>query len=208
MPTNAPNKIRVPVGSDAYALTADLLAMAKSANVVVTVTNAAERDALPKVVGMVVGRTDLNGLMEVWDGTTWRSIVKRRHAEFTGSASPVGGADWGFGVFTADATAADNNTFCVPGGNSRLTFTEPGVYSIQAKFGASSSPGFYYGAIKNSANTDVYADGDNGNGVSWGASVAHPCLRIPAAGTDILIGLKTAVTCTASIRLTVQKISD
>ncbi|WNM72806.1 minor tail protein [Arthrobacter phage RedFox] len=55
------NKAQVPVGSDPYALTADLKKMAETLNVVIPVAGAAERDALPAVRGMRVARLDQPG---------------------------------------------------------------------------------------------------------------------------------------------------
>lgn len=55
------NKAQVPVGSDPYALTADLKKMAESLNVTIPVAGATERDALPAVRGTRVARLDLPG---------------------------------------------------------------------------------------------------------------------------------------------------
>lgn len=77
MPTNAWNKTRVPVGSDPYSLTADLLALAKSINMPVLVGSEAERNAIawPSGSGPATGnsviRTDLGGLKQTWDGSKW-----------------------------------------------------------------------------------------------------------------------------------------
>ncbi|UXE05371.1 minor tail protein [Arthrobacter phage Renna12] len=56
------NKAQVPVGSDPYALTADLKTLAETLNVTIPVADAAERDALPAVRGMRVTRLDQPGM--------------------------------------------------------------------------------------------------------------------------------------------------
>lgn len=67
------NKIQVPTNSDAWTnLTTDLATMADSANVVIRVASQAERDALTKVAGLTVVRTDLPGdPIQTCDGTNW-----------------------------------------------------------------------------------------------------------------------------------------
>lgn len=79
MATTVPtwNKGKAPAGNTGWQLTPDIRAGLESMNVVVPVANKAERDGitppLGKYVGMVVSRADLNGLLEVWDGTRWES---------------------------------------------------------------------------------------------------------------------------------------
>ncbi|AYN58777.1 minor tail protein [Arthrobacter phage Polka] len=66
------NKTQVPVGSDPYALTADLKTLAEGLNVVIPVSSAAERDALPDPYeGMTVTRLDRNGDFETYRGGAW-----------------------------------------------------------------------------------------------------------------------------------------
>lgn len=73
MPTTRPNGTKVPINADAYNLTADLATTGNSANVVIPVANQAARDALTSYPGMTVIRLDLGTVMEIWDGTIWRS---------------------------------------------------------------------------------------------------------------------------------------
>lgn len=208
MPQIRANKITTPLPSDAYSLTPDIATLADSANVVIRVSSQAERDALTKVAGLCVTRSDLNGLIEVCDGTNWLSSVKRRHAEFTGTASTTGGASWGFGVLAEVAGAKFNNTFAVPSAASKLTLAEAGCYSVTLKAGSGSAPGFFYVSIKNAADTNAFADGNNGGGIDWGATTSIPNLLIPTANTDILFGLRTANSVSVTATITVQKISD
>ena len=68
------NGIEVPTNSDPYNLTDDLANMGKGANVIIAVSNQAQRDALTdKFVGMTVRRLDFRGVLEWWDGSGWVS---------------------------------------------------------------------------------------------------------------------------------------
>ncbi|QOI67665.1 minor tail protein [Arthrobacter phage Orcanus] len=72
MPIQTVNKTSVPVGSDPYALTADLKKTVEGLRTVIPVANQAERDALPSPFeGMTVERTDLNGALEVYTSGAW-----------------------------------------------------------------------------------------------------------------------------------------
>lgn len=75
MSTQSKNGATVPVGSDPYALTADLLKMMESAGLVYPVPDQATRDAIPSPgTGMVVSRLDRFGVLEYWDGDSWEPI--------------------------------------------------------------------------------------------------------------------------------------
>lgn len=75
------NKTKTMAGSDGWNLTTDTGTALDSANVVVPVANATERDALTpplgKYVGMAVTRADLGGIIEVWNGSAWLSVANR-----------------------------------------------------------------------------------------------------------------------------------
>ena len=73
------NKTKTPAGVDPWNLTPDIGAALDSANVVIPVASATERDGLAAVapggvlpVPTVVWRTDKNRL-ETWNGTVWRA---------------------------------------------------------------------------------------------------------------------------------------
>ncbi|MDQ5861282.1 MAG: hypothetical protein M3536_03360 [Actinomycetota bacterium] len=214
MPQTRANKITVPVNSDAYNLTTDLAAMADSANVVIRVSSAAERDALVKVAGLCVTRSDLGGLIEVCDGTNWLSSVKRRRAEFTGTSDGTtgAGAAWQFSVLTKDTGNSFNDAFVTASASkSRITFAEAGTYIIHVKVGVTAAPGVSYTSIKNSADTYAHGDGNNGTGADWGVTASAGGVYVAAGGTDILFGLRTANAVTAAqctVRILVTKISD
>lgn len=71
MTTTSKNGAIVPVGSDPYALTADLLRMMESAGLVYPVPGEATMLAIPSPVdGMVVLRKDIGVFMR-YDGTAW-----------------------------------------------------------------------------------------------------------------------------------------
>ncbi|UXE05167.1 minor tail protein [Arthrobacter phage Jamun] len=72
MPIQTVNKTSVPVGSDPYALTADLKKTVEGLRTIIPVADKAERDALPSPFeGMTVERSDLNGALEVFTGGAW-----------------------------------------------------------------------------------------------------------------------------------------
>lgn len=98
MTTTSKNGAVVPVGSDPYALTADLLAMMNSAGLVFPVASAAVRDAIPSPnTGMVVSRLDRFGSLEYWTGTAWTPInplppfghMGKTNGFTSGNANPV-----------------------------------------------------------------------------------------------------------------------
>lgn len=214
MPQTRPNKTVVPVNSDAYNLAPDLATFADSSNVVIRVSSQAERDALVKVAGLCVTRSDLNGLIEVCDGTNWLSPVKRRHAEFTGTSDGTTGAGsaWQFSVLTVDSSNTFNNTFVTASASkSRITFAEAGIYDIHLKVASTANPGISFASIKDTSNTYVHADNSNGNGTVWGITVPLAGLYVAAGGTDILFGLQTGNAVTAAqltVRILVTKRQD
>ena len=75
------NKTKTKAGADGWSLTTDDGTAFDSANVVVPVANATERDGLTpplgKYVGMAVTRADLGGIIEVWNGSAWLSAANR-----------------------------------------------------------------------------------------------------------------------------------
>lgn len=87
------NGIEAPTNSDPYNLTDDLANFGKTANVIIPVSNQAQRDALTdKFVGMTVRRLDFRGVLEWWDGSGW---VSKRGVAYTPIWSGV--ADFGSG---------------------------------------------------------------------------------------------------------------
>lgn len=72
MPITLTNGATVPVGSDPYNLTADLLKLAKSLNLPIIVNNVQDRDNLPdKYDGMTVIRNDFGGIQQIYNAGTW-----------------------------------------------------------------------------------------------------------------------------------------
>lgn len=75
MSTTSKNGATVPVGSDPYALTADLLTMMNSAGLVYPVPSEAVMLAIPAPnTGMLVERLDLDGVLMRYDGAAWREL--------------------------------------------------------------------------------------------------------------------------------------
>lgn len=78
MPTTTANESTVPVGSDPYALTADLKKAIEGVRSIIPVASTAERDGLAALFGGTlpvptwIQRTDLNGEpLYQWDGSAW-----------------------------------------------------------------------------------------------------------------------------------------
>lgn len=75
MPVTTQNGAVVPLPSDTYNLTADLLRLAKSLNIPIIVSSAAERDNLPdKYDGMSVVRTDEGSITQTYSGGAWYGV--------------------------------------------------------------------------------------------------------------------------------------
>lgn len=75
MSQTRPNKIVTITNDEIYDLATHQARLADSANVVIKVSSAAERDALPKTPGMSVTRLDVLGQpVEIWDGSVWNRM--------------------------------------------------------------------------------------------------------------------------------------
>jgi hypothetical protein len=102
------NKGKAPAGADGWSLTPDVRAALESMNVLVPVVNNAERDGitppLGKYAGMAVTRADLNGLIEVWNGSTWRAPSP---IGFLGSATNAGNTTTGTSQNTLVSVTVD-----------------------------------------------------------------------------------------------------
>lgn len=109
---NLDNGIQVPTNGDPYNLTDDLATMGNSADVIITVVNAAVRDGIVnRRVGTTVRRLDMGGITEWWNGTSWQPEGAR--------------VDIGQGlsvpIFKAREVAVALNAFSV----GQITFAEP-----------------------------------------------------------------------------------
>lgn len=71
-----PNGVEVPTNSDPYNLTDDLANAFNDVPGAIRVSSQAQRDAIPKYVGLRVQRTDLPGHPDdIWDGTAWLPLA-------------------------------------------------------------------------------------------------------------------------------------
>ena len=210
MPQTRPNKVTVPVNSDAWNLANDLATLGDTANVVIPVANQTERDALTKKLGLAVSRADLNGLIEVCDGTTWRSPTKIRHAEWlnNGSFTVNANASWDIGALTASANTF-NNTFSNATGtlSGQVNITETGVYAIHMRIVPSSDPGLSHSTLVSSSGT-TYAEavnqGGTGNGLwEWDTYLSNKYI---VAGDKIRGTLRTSNATTISASMTITKL--
>lgn len=91
------NKIVTITNDEVYDLALHQARLADSANVVIRVSSAAERDALTKAAGLTVARLDIPGQpIEIWDGTAW----VRQGAKVIPSASSRLGSNLASTAFT------------------------------------------------------------------------------------------------------------
>lgn len=211
MPQTRPNKITVPVNSDAWNLAGDLATLADSTQVVIPVASQTERDALTKANGLVVSRGDIGGLIEVCDGTTWHSPTKVRHAEWTngGSYSVTGNQPWDIGPLTATSVTF-NNTFCNNTGvlSGQVNITETAVYSLFMRLSNFSvDPGLSNAKLIGNGST-IWAErvnpGGAGNGL-WEWDVERPNVYL-TAGQTVRGTLKTTNSCTMTALLAITKL--
>lgn len=130
MPQTRPNKGVVPVNSDAYNLAPDLATMGDSLNVVIRVASQAERDALTKVNGLLVARTDLPGCpIERCDGTNWWGPST---AEWTTVANGLNtGTQYNMGVFTAVSGSTTDSSYAIVTG-SGIQVQANGLYILSS----------------------------------------------------------------------------
>lgn len=158
MPTTSKNGATVPVGSDPYALTADLLKMMESAGLVYPVANAATRDAIPSpATGMVVQRLDRFGALEYWDGDSWEPVnilppfahMGKTDGFTPGNANPVSMAAAQIlrGGVTFD-NAAD-----------ALVIQRAGLYSMRAK-------AYFSGGATGLCTVVILINGANSGGIA------------------------------------------
>lgn len=195
MPTTPFTKIKVPVGSDPYALTADLLILAKTANVIIPVNSQAERDGLAAQaiggvlpLGCTVCRFDRGYILEKWDGTQWRNVS---HQEFTFSAPIIpNNSVWGPGTLTPDTGSAttDPGLASATNGSDRITIAKAGTYAIWfgGAFGAGVSGNSWF-QIKSGDDSAVHASGPASE--FWG-HVSMPAFRVTADNTELRFRLK------------------
>lgn len=203
MPVTRSNKVQVPVNSDAYALCSDLSTMADSINAVIRVASQSERDALVKVAGLVVTRTDLGGTIEVCDGTNW--FRGQQHAEYTGSTANSANTLWGPGPLTRDASNSINDSFAASPSNDRISVAQAGVYAVSIRYLMSASAtGTSWGALVNDANTITWTSADITAGYS-SIMVAIPNLYL-SAGQNIRSTFISGTGTTLSTRFRVTRL--
>lgn len=209
MPQTLSNKSVVPVNSDAYNLAADLASLGSSLNVVIRVASQTERDALTKVAGLCVIRTDLPGApLERCDGNAWYNT---QHTEWTFSAPGVPHQQpWGCGTLTNDATQTTDTGFVTTATADRLTIRDPGTYavSIVSAFGtATSGRSFFQIAIPGATSTNPNIRSSISTSEDTG-SLTMPNLRLAANSsliftTYVTLGASNATTSwTGRVRIT------
>ena len=210
------NKGKTPATTNGWLLVPDVRAAVESLNVVVPVADQAERDGitppLGTYVGMAVTRADLDGLIEIWDGTEWLSPHKRLHAEYTGPAfttTAATGTNFSNGTggtpFVEVGSKTFNNDFVQPDVGGRLKILTTGVYSLSGIILPTTVPASFSINI-----TDVTASTRLGciGGVGYGdkeQSTSAPNVYL-AANTVIEFNLVTSNAVTLGSRVRVTKI--
>lgn len=100
----------------------------------IPVRTKAERDALPKWVGLTIQRLDQGGAIEAWDGTYWAAPSTTLNMELLISQSTAA-TNGGIGapaLLTSSINAAPSHNqdlFSFPGTN-QIAATQPGLYSV------------------------------------------------------------------------------
>lgn len=190
MPAKTRNGVDIPVGSDPYALTADLKRAFESATLTIPVATLAERnalaakfpnDALP--VGLSVARQDLPGVTESWDGTRWVKLGGVQRAEFVGSIGVLVNENWGPGPLTFDNPQSRNSAGFSSPERDLVTLPGPGEYAIAGRFRMSANnTGVAFASLMNEAASTEYTSADIPVGYST-AHLVYPNFYTPTAMT-------------------------
>jgi len=201
------NGVPVPTNSDPYNLTADLASAFNAADVVTRVASKAARDALTKKDGMAISRLDLGGQIEVWDADTSSWSLGIQHAEFTGSTSPTGGAQWGTGPLSLDSAMSRNGGIFTSPANDKISLPGVGLYAVSVRVQLSvNATGTTWVSIVNDANTMTYSSYDIQPGNASGA-VSLPNLYVPATQNIRIVFYSTTATgYTLTSRIRVSRI--
>lgn len=177
MPTTTANAASVPVGSDPYALTADLKKTVESVRSIIPISTAAQLTALPGLfpggvlpVPTYVQRTDLAGTpLFSWDGAEWVQLTGRAHAEFTsaGLVGPAGnGVNWG--ALNPVAARTFNNDFVESAGGGNIRFLREGTYAVTAVCLPGGNPGnINSGGVHSATGEKVFTQGRLGTYGDW-----------------------------------------
>lgn len=214
MPTKTRNGADIPVGSDPYALTADLKKGFESANFTIPVTNLTERNALAAKfpnsvlpVGTSIARLDLPGVTETWDGNRWVKSGGIQRAEFTGSIGVLQNEDWGPGPLTFDNPQSVNSTGFSTPERDLVTLPGPGEYAIAGRFRMSvNNTGVAFARLLNQAGSIEYTSADIPVGYAT-AHLVYPNFYTPVAMTlRFRFRTSTAGTPTLTSRIAITRV--
>jgi hypothetical protein len=190
MPVTRENGIPVPVNSDAYDPTGDITKLADGSNVLIKATQA-QRDALTKVNGKAVIRTDIaQAPIERCDGSTWFGQAPHEEWTFSNPANTVpNGAAWGPGIGTLDTSSNSIYTgFGSTPANDTFQVNAPGRYLFH-----------WYLVLAGAAGAPVFMAFNNGSGGrltahQWPNAFEHDIsieLNLPAGGQVKLVYVQT-----------------
>lgn len=103
------NKGIAPAGTDGWLLTPNVRLALESMNVSVPVANSTERDGLTpptgKYAGMVAGRNDIPGALDIYDGSGWK-----RNSPTIIAVLTSGDATWAYNVHMVSRIGSDGTT--------------------------------------------------------------------------------------------------
>lgn len=205
------NKAKTPAGTDGWLLTPNLGTALDTANLVVPVGSASERNGLTppsgKYAGMVAARQDLGGLLEVLDPdlTTWTRGIQ--HSEFTGSTAPNSGASWGPGPLTRDTGQDRNGGVFTSPANDKIAFPAVGLYVVRARVQMSvNATGTTWVAITNDSNTFTYTSYDIQPGNATGPVSIPNFYAVAGQNLRIVFYSTTATGYTLTSRVAVSRI--
>lgn len=166
MPQTRQNGGVVPVGSDPYALTQDLAALADSLNVDIIVSTLTERNALTPHEGMRVIRLDLNGITETYINGEWTGSGATNIATFGTGWTPLTSSH------TPRVYRSGGIVFLVGGVVQESTGNVSNILTIPTQFRPSTTGTMFVGS-------GVTNGGGATNGVSYELVLTNGVLSIP-----------------------------
>ena len=186
MSTQSKNGATVPVGSDPYALTADLLKMMESAGLVYPVPDAATMLAIPSpTTGMVVERLDRYGELWKWDGDSWDAIYSLPPFGHMGVTSGFNPGNQGPVPMSAAQVLLGGMTF--DDAADALVVPRDGLYEINGKIYSS-------GGQQGLVMMQILLNGGGcGCGVQWHKVEVDEYMPTPVMRRPLLAGDKLSI---------------
>lgn len=195
MPTNTANGGTTPVGSDPYALTADLKKAIESVRSIIPIASAEQLAALPGLfpggvlpVPSYVQRQDLySEPVFRWDGVGWKQITGTQYAEFTFSGiNQTGGNGAVFDPLVLDTARSKNHEFChVNANGDAVVIDDGGAFVIASQINPSAEMGNYHVWAVRGGETIMTRSSDSSYGNS---SASHSGLVFAEENDQLVFG--------------------